>query len=195
MTCFDAHSDLLYDVARRRLAGEERVLETRHLERLRAGGVEGLVLAFWYGAGEGQTFWRDVPEGGSDAGRLAIMLAQAQAELAQCSHIQMVRTVQEAEAARAAGKLYVFLGIEGMAAFGADAGAIDRCYESGVRLGMLTWNEENPLATGAGGDPQKKLTAPGRAVVRRMGELSMLVDVSHLNDGGFWDVIDRKSVV
>ena len=36
MTCFDAHSDLLYDVARRRLAGEERVLETRHLERLRA---------------------------------------------------------------------------------------------------------------------------------------------------------------
>ena len=44
MTCFDAHSDLLYDVARRRLAGEERVLETRHLERLRAGGVEGLVL-------------------------------------------------------------------------------------------------------------------------------------------------------
>ena len=190
MTCFDAHSDLLYDVARRRLAGEERVLETRHLERLRTGGVEGLVLAFWYGAGEGQTFWRDVPEGGSDAGRLAIMLAQAQAELAQCSHIQMVRTVQEAEAARAAGKLYAFLGIEGMAAFGADAGAIDRCYESGVRLGMLTWNEENPLATGAGGDPQKKLTAPGRAVVRRMGELSMLADVSHLNDGGFWDVMD-----
>ena len=190
MTCFDAHSDLLYDVARRRLAGEERVLETRHLERLRAGGVEGLVLAFWYGAGEGQTFWRDVPEGGSDAGRLAIMLAQAQAELAQCSHIQMVRTVREAEAARAAGKLYAFWGIEGMAAFGADAGAIDRCYESGVRLGMLTWNGENALATGAGGDSQKRLTPAGRAAVRRMRELHMLADVSHLNDGGFWDVID-----
>ena len=40
MTCFDAHSDLLYDVTRRRLAGESRVLERRHLDRLRRGGAE-----------------------------------------------------------------------------------------------------------------------------------------------------------
>ena len=39
---FDGHSDLLYDVTRRRLAGEERILETHHLDRLRSGGVEGL---------------------------------------------------------------------------------------------------------------------------------------------------------
>ena len=42
---FDAHSDLLYDVTRRRLLGERRVLEHHHLDRLRRGGVEGLVLA------------------------------------------------------------------------------------------------------------------------------------------------------
>ena len=190
LNCFDAHSDLLYDVTRRRLAGEERVLETRHLERLRAGGVEGLVLALWYGAGQGQTFWGDVPGADSEALRLETMLDCARAELAQCTQIQAVRTVREAEAARAAGKLYAFLGIEGMAALGPDARAIDRCYESGVRLGMLTWNEENALATGAGGDPGKKLTPAGRAAVRRMRDLGMLVDVSHLNDGGFWDVMD-----
>ena len=61
MTCFDAHSDLLYDVTRRRLAGEEHILETHHLDRLRSGGVEGLVLALWYGDSQGLTFWRDVP--------------------------------------------------------------------------------------------------------------------------------------
>ena len=44
---FDAHSDLLYDVTRRRLLGERRVLEHHHLDRLRRGGVEGLVLAVW----------------------------------------------------------------------------------------------------------------------------------------------------
>ena len=50
---FDGHSDLLYDVTRRRLEGETRVLERRYLERLREGGVEGLALAFWYGTGQG----------------------------------------------------------------------------------------------------------------------------------------------
>jgi membrane dipeptidase len=54
---------------------------------------------------------------------------------------------------------------------------------------MLTWNEENLLATGAGGDPDKGLTDLGQKAVRRMWDLGMLVDVSHLNDGGFWDVI------
>ena len=36
---FDAHSDLLYDVTRRRLLGERQVLERHHLDRLRRGGV------------------------------------------------------------------------------------------------------------------------------------------------------------
>ena len=40
---FDAHSDLLYDVTRRRLLGERRVLEHHHLDRLPRGGVEGQV--------------------------------------------------------------------------------------------------------------------------------------------------------
>ena len=187
---FDAHSDLLYDVTRRRLTGEEHVLEKYHLDRLRRGGVEGLVLAFWYGEGQGQTFWKDIPGADSGNARLDIMLDCARAELDQCTQIRTVRTVREAEEARAAGKLYAFLGIEGMAAFGSDSGGIDRCYEAGVRLGMLTWNGENALATGAGGDSQKRLTPAGRAAVRRMRELHMLADVSHLNDGGFWDVID-----
>ena len=55
---FDAHSDLLYDVTRRRLLGERRVLEHHHLDRLRRGGVEGLVLAVW-ASGPRETFWKD----------------------------------------------------------------------------------------------------------------------------------------
>jgi membrane dipeptidase len=186
---FDAHSDLLYDVTRRRLAGEDHVLEKYHLDRLRRGGVEGMVLALWTGTGQGQTFWRNTPEFADDAARTAVMMDCARAELSQCQPVALVHTVREAEAAREAGRLYAFLGVEGMAAIGADAGGIDRYYASGIRLGMLTWNEENPLATGAGGSAQNKLTAAGRAAVSRMQDLGMLVDVSHLNDGGFWDVI------
>ena len=54
---FDGHSDLLYDVTRRRLAGERRVLEQHHLDRLRRGNIEGLVLAVWTSAAPESTRW------------------------------------------------------------------------------------------------------------------------------------------
>lgn len=186
---FDGHADLLYDVTRRRLAGEDHVLERRHLDRLRRGGVEGLALALWTGTAQGQTFWKDVPGAETDAARTEIMMDCARAEFGECPWLAVVRTAEEAARAREEGKLYAFLAIEGMAAIGEDIDAIDRYHAFGARIGMLTWNEENLLAAGAGGDPRKGLTALGRQAVRRMEALGMAVDVSHLNDGGFWDVV------
>lgn len=186
---FDGHSDLLYDVTRRRLAGEDHVLERCHLDRLRRGGVEGLALALWTSAAQGQTFWKDIQLARTDADRTKIMMDCARAEFAECPWLAVVRSGREAAQARAEGKLYAFLAIEGMAAIGEDTGAIDRYHAFGARIGMLTWNEENALATGAGGDMQKGLTMAGWRAVRRMRELGMVVDVSHLNDGGFWDVM------
>ena len=185
---FDGHSDLLYDVTRGRLAGEKHVLERHHLRNLEAGGVEGLALALWVSA-QAQSFWKDVPEAKGDRERTDIMLLCMKAELAECPWLELVRTTKEAEKAKAAGKKYAFLAVEGMVAIGDDLGGIDRYADIGVRLGMLTWNEENLLATGAGGDPYSGLTDLGRRAVRRMQERGIVVDVSHLNDGGFWDVM------
>ena len=187
-TIFDGHSDLLYDVTRRRLEGESRVLERRHLDRLRRGGVEGLVLALWYGWGGGRTFWPGVPGGESPAHRLEVMLACAQAEFAQCPWLAVVRTAEEAESARAEGKRYAFLAIEGLDGLEGPE-ALDRLAALGLRLGTLTWNEENRFAFGAAQDPGRGLTPLGRQMVRRMEELGIVVDVSHLNDGGFRDVM------
>ena len=183
---FDGHSDLLYDVTRRRLVGEKRVLERRHLRNLEAGGVEGLTLALWVSA---QDFWKNVPEAEGHRERTDIMLLCMKAELAECPWLELVRTAGEAERAKAAGKKYAFLAVEGMDAIGDDLNGIDRYAEVGVRLGMLTWNGENQLATGAGGDPYSGLTDLGRRAVRRMEERNILMDVSHLNDGGFWDAM------
>lgn len=189
MKVFDGHSDLLYDVTRRRLAGEDHVLERHHLERLRRGGVEGLALALWTSAAQGQTFWRGVPGAEAAGERTRVMMDCAREEFAECPWLAVVRDAKEAAEARTRGKVYAFLAIEGMEAIGEDIGGIDRYHDFGARIGMLTWNGENPLATGAGGDPGKRLTALGRRAVRRMEELGMVVDVSHLNDGGFWDVL------
>ena len=61
MMIFDGHSDLLYDVTRRRLAGEDHVLERRHLSGLRAGGIGGLGLSLWTTA-EADGFWTEYPK-------------------------------------------------------------------------------------------------------------------------------------
>lgn len=185
---FDGHSDLLYDVTRRRMAGERRVLERHHRDRLRRGGVEGLVLAVWTDAGP-DTFWNAYPGMETPLARTELMARCARVEFMESPWLEAVRTAAGAERAREAGKLYAFLAIEGMDAIGGDLSGIDRYVDLGARIGMLTWNHENRLATGARGDPGTGLTDLGRQAVVRMQKQGMLVDVSHLNDGGFADVL------
>lgn len=184
---FDGHSDLLYDVTRRRLRGETHVLEGHHLDDLRRGGVEGMVLSLWTSA-PGETFWKET-DCRTAGERTARMIDCARAEFDQCPWLTVVRTAAEARTARAAGKRYAFLGVEGMAAAGEDLAWIDRYAAFGARMGMITWNEENALAAGAGGDPDQGLTDLGRQAVDKMRRAGMVVDVSHLNERSFWDVM------
>ena len=185
---FDGHSDLFYDAARWRLRGETRVLERRHLQDLRSGGVEGMVLSLWTNT-TADTFWKEDPRGGDPVWRREQMLCTVEAELRESPWLRLVRTAAEAEIAKAEGKIYAFLGVEGLESIGADLSQIDRYADLGVRMTMLTWNEENRLATGAKGDPKRGLTALGKAAVKRMQSRGILPDVSHLNDAGFRDMI------
>ena len=175
---FDAHSDIWCDVASRRARGETQVLERRHLPALREGGVEGAVFALWAEA-----------ENGDYVTPTARLLAGAKAELASCGQVRLAKSWAEVEEARAQGKFYIVMAVEGMAAIGGQVSGIDWYYDHGVRWGMLTWNEENLLASGAKGPSGSGLTAAGRRAVERMEQLGMVVDVSHLNDAGFRDLM------
>ena len=185
---FDGHSDLLYDVTRRRLEGEGRVLERRHLSNLKQGGIEGMVLALWTSSGP-DTFWREYPGTETAAARTELMMRCARVEFMEAPWLEIVRTAAGAGQAKQEGKMYAFLAVEGMEAIGSDLSGIDRYVDFGARIGMLTWNEENLLATGAKGDPDNGLTELGKQAVRRMQTQGMIVDVSHLNDRGFSDII------
>ena len=73
---------------------------------------------------------------------------------------------------------------------------LDELYEKGVRLVTLTWNYENCIGYPNSRDRnimEKGLTDFGIWTVERMNELGMIVDVSHLSDGGFWDCIRYSS--
>lgn len=68
--------------------------------------------------------------------------------------------------------------------------ALRNYYQLGVRMAALTWNYSNHIASGAlEMDETRGLTDFGVKVVREMNRLGMLVDVSHLNDKSFYDIV------
>ena len=100
--------------------------------------------------------------------------------------IRQVRTPEEARETLSGGLRAAVLAVEGGAALGGRLEMLDRLWETGVRMMTLTWNAKNEI--GSGSESQEGLTPFGRQVVARMEELGMMVDVSHLNDPGFWEV-------
>lgn len=89
------------------------------------------------------------------------------------------------------GMITPLLSIENASALGGDIKNIDSFKGRGVKMMTLTWNGENEL--GYGSKCKGRLKAFGKEVVRRMYKAGMAVDVSHLNDEGFYDVIDMGS--
>ncbi|MBE7011570.1 MAG: membrane dipeptidase [Ruminococcaceae bacterium] len=80
------------------------------------------------------------------------------------------------------------LSIEGGEALGGEIQNIDYFYNLGVRILTLTWNYDNELCGGIGDYSGKGLSEFGRNVVKRMNEIGMIVDVSHISEKGFWNV-------
>jgi membrane dipeptidase len=109
---------------------------------------------------------------------------------AQAEWVVHCRTAQEAEKAWATGKTAAFLSVEGAELLDCDIKKLERAYELGVRAVNLTWNHVNALSGTNVEEPGRGLTAQGKAFTVRAQELGMLVDVSHLSDPGFWDVIE-----
>jgi membrane dipeptidase len=98
-------------------------------------------------------------------------------------------------AARRDGKFCVLMGIEGGHSIENDLGLLRLYHRLGVRYMTLTWANSNEWADSSGDldDASVKhhggLTDFGREVVREMNRLGMMVDVSHVSDATFWDVM------
>ncbi len=92
---------------------------------------------------------------------------------------------------KAAGKMSGILTIEDGVPLNGDINRLIEAYNDGVRLISLTWNYENSLAYPNSREEDKMklgLKPFGIEVVEKMNELGMIIDVSHLSDGGFYDV-------
>lgn len=102
--------------------------------------------------------------------------------------IAQAYSADEIEENRKKGKMSAVLTIEGPAGFGYDPLLLQDLYLVGFRMTTLGWNEKNPLTgscqTGGG------LTDLGKVYIKEAQDLGMVIDVSHISDEGFWDVMD-----
>lgn len=113
--------------------------------------------------------------------------------------IAFAENLGDLERNSAKGLMSAFLTIEDGGALLGDDTLLRTAYELGVRLITLTWNYENALGF-PNSIPEHRetgLKTRGRETVELMNELGMIVDVSHLSDGGFRDVaaISRKPFI
>ena len=104
----------------------------------------------------------------------------------------LYRTASGAEAAWAQGKTALFLTVENGAVLGRDLGRAEALAQAGVRMLTLTWNGKNALA--AGTQAEGGLTALGRAAVGELRRQGIILDVSHLNDRSFWELMEETDV-
>jgi len=190
----DAHFDLLSEVASRRDRGEKRVIENRYLKGLRTGKMNLIVAPIYV---------EDIflPEMG---------LRKA---LSQVSHLhtemeespglfRLCRNIKDAENAAADDEISLMLAMEGADPIGNDLDLLTIFYELGLRCLGLVWSRRNYAGDGAHFQPVREgkkggLTTFGLELIERAESLGMIIDISHLNDEGFWDVMDvaRKPVI
>lgn len=120
------------------------------------------------------------------------MIAYGKEELAKCSDsIAIAHNYDELIANRDNGKMSAVLTVEEGGIINGKMEYLEELHRQGIRLITLTWNYENCIGYPNSREPQLMqlgLKPFGIEVVKRMNELGMIIDVSHLSDGGFWDV-------
>lgn len=110
--------------------------------------------------------------------------------------LMLAATPAELQKAVSQGKMACMIGVEGGHMIEDNLTYLDSLYKRGARYLTLTWNNSTSWATSAKDETagtvtnaKKGLNDFGKQVVRRMNELGMMVDVSHIGEQTFWDVI------
>ncbi|KXG43463.1 dipeptidase [Tepidibacillus decaturensis] len=111
-------------------------------------------------------------------------------KILRSNQIQLATNFKQIESGLKLGRKIALLSLEGAEAIEGDLRKLRAFYRLGVRAMGLTWNHANEVADGVGESRNGGLTSFGRLVVEEMNRLGMMIDVSHLAETGFWEVIE-----
>ena len=164
----------------RRTLGEKSEYGQIDIPRTQMGGVDCLLFAMYVS-----------PEYSSRLLRLVQMLDAFHNEVGKnpdtisiaTSHKEIIETVND-------GKIAAVITVEGGEPLEGKIESLRTIYRLGARSLTLTHFPRNELGDGSGADSGSHLTEFGKEVVEEMNRLGMIVDISHLNETGFWDVMD-----
>ncbi|MGJ3241205.1 MAG: dipeptidase [Anaerolineae bacterium] len=212
---FDGHNDTVLHLLNDGRGGDSRSFFERsasgHLDlpRAREGGFAGGFFAmFVRNSPESETQMRELFEQNPDQFPLppALDLAYAQAETFKMmrtlfdieaqseGQVKITRTVDEIETCIQQGTLAMILHVEGAGMIDNNLDALDVFYQAGLRSLGIVWSRPNAFGNGVpfrfphSPDIGEGLTDAGKALVRRCNQLGVMIDLSHLNEKGFWDV-------
>lgn len=190
----DGHFDLLMDVSIQRERGRRKVIETDYLPRFQAGGVNIIIAAIFIDS--------------SFISQMALQKALNQVaalyEEVQESpdKLMICRDSKDMILAQKSGKIGFLLSLEGVEPIGTDLSLLTVFYELGVRNVGLVWSRRNAVGDGSHFSPVREgtkggITSFGVTLIETAEKLDMTIDVTHLNDEGFWDVmeISKKPVI
>ena len=113
--------------------------------------------------------------------------------------IRLATSANDVVSANQDGAIAAILHIEGAEAIAPDLSNLEDYYQRGLRSIGLVWSRQNAFGTGVPfgfpGSPDQGdgLTDAGIALVQAMNKLGMLIDLSHLNEKGFWDVAQHST--
>jgi membrane dipeptidase len=186
MRLFDLHCDTIYECA---VGGHGIAKNNLQLDLKR-----GLKYDKW-----GQVFAVWMPDSlrGDEAWRQCEKMLQYFHKEAQENSQQMivVNSADDLETAMNTDRCAAILAVEGGSALAGRIETLDLMSSLKVKIITLTWNGSNELGHGCMSDCKDGLTDFGKQAVTEMEKRNIIPDVSHLNNAGFWDVMQYSSGV
>ena len=182
---FDLHCDTSLELLDKDLKPKASLLKNNgHIDLNRAKTLPGYAQCFAMFTFPGFEKWFEKPVPVVFEAMVANLLKELEANsdvIAKACSTDDIRRNAEA------GKMSAILTLEGPAGIDFDPARLEELYNRGFRISTLGWNEHNSLVgshhTGGG------LTDRGREYVKECQRLGILVDVSHISDEGFWDIM------
>ncbi|MDZ7639342.1 MAG: dipeptidase [Bryobacterales bacterium] len=155
------------------------------LPRMKKGGMGAQFFAVYVAA--------SYVEGNRSANRTLEMIDTVKHDIVERypGDLQFATSVAGIRAARREGKIAALMGIEGGHAIEDSLRLLRRFYDLGIRYMTLTHSNSNNWADSSGDieKPHDGLAPFGEEVVAEMNRLGMMVDISHVSDATFWDVM------
>ena len=184
----DTHNDATSDTLKGVPLGKARTTGHTDVPRLRKGGV-GAVFFAAYVSGT-------YDKKNQSAHRALEMIDTIRHDIvgANPKDFALATTAAQIESIRASGKIAVSIGLEGGHAIEDSPRLLRQFYNLGVRYMTLTHSNTNRWA-GSSGDAAGKergLSPLGREIVTEMNRLGMMVDISHVSDRTFFDVLEAS---